>query len=135
MEHAINDRASDISRTVYQQMMQKLYKELMVLGFISFILSMLLQTESLTNYNQIMSFEYAHFVVFFMALCLILHAIAIAVTSNIFANRCNRSMGLSFSELRTTLDQKRETGWRLFPDGLFFDMIFNLLRLVNFVQL
>jgi hypothetical protein len=30
MEHAINERASDIGVTVYQEMIQKLYKELMV---------------------------------------------------------------------------------------------------------
>jgi hypothetical protein len=131
LEHAINERASDISVTVYQQMIQKLYKELMVLGFISFILSLLLQTETVTDHEQIMSFEYAHFVLFFMALCLILHAVAIAVTSNIFASRCNRSMGLTFPQLRLIFDEKRsKKRQQWFPDDLFFDMVFNLLRLV-----
>jgi hypothetical protein len=91
---------------------------------------MLLQTQTITDHEQIMSFEYAHFVLFFMALCLILHAVAIAVTSNNFASRCQKSMGFTFPQLWARLEAKSAKGWRILPDGLFFDMIFNLLRVV-----
>ena len=66
-EHWIQHAASDITSEVYMQMLQKLYKELMILGFISFVLTMLLQTKTITDITQIVSFEYAHFMVLEMS--------------------------------------------------------------------
>jgi hypothetical protein len=58
LEHWIRHKASDITSEVYMQTLQKLYKELMILGFISFLLSILLQTKTVTDKTVIVSFEY-----------------------------------------------------------------------------
>jgi uncharacterized membrane protein len=105
LESWIREHASDITSEVYMQMLQKLYKELMILGFISFVLTMLLQTDSITDAGQIISFEYAHFVVFFMALSLILQAVAITASAYFVKKRCHTSQHKPLAGLIESLKQ------------------------------
>ena len=61
--------------SVYLDMMQKVYKELTILGFISFGVFMAINTNSVEHGKVLLAFEFAHIVVFFSAMFFICQSI------------------------------------------------------------
>jgi hypothetical protein len=59
----------------YLVILGKIYKELMILGFISFILFVCIQLCVLEHGENLVAFEYAHIIIFFVALVLVVQAV------------------------------------------------------------
>uniref|UniRef100_A0AAV1TF18 EF-hand domain-containing protein n=1 Tax=Peronospora matthiolae TaxID=2874970 RepID=A0AAV1TF18_9STRA len=83
----------------YQHMLKKTYRELMVLGLISFGLKMLKEVPSFDGYSKtILAFQVADLTIFLLALSLVLQSMAVFLLLHSQNNRAERA------ELMTTQD-------------------------------
>ena len=61
--------------TPYKEMVDKIYRELTILGLISFGVFLTLQSGSERNTDYLLAFEFSHIVIFFAALCFVASAV------------------------------------------------------------
>jgi hypothetical protein len=81
--HYTNEWASEIHAKVVTDVVTKLYRELTILGFISFTLMMVLQSQVLgAASNEVHAFEFAHVTTFFIALLFILQTVIFIWTTH-----------------------------------------------------
>jgi hypothetical protein len=67
---------------VYNEMLQKIYKELMVMGFVSFVLAMYKSKHDLTHLNDLFRVtEFVEYILFFLALFYVAHCLYIMFIS------------------------------------------------------
>jgi len=67
--------------TPYMEMLSKVYKEMMIMGFISFGVFMAVQAGGVTASDTLIAFEFAHILVFFSALLFVLSALGFIIFS------------------------------------------------------
>jgi len=91
------------------------------------LLSISLQTKAVTNHTLIESFEYAHFLVFFVALALILQALAITGTANVVKRWCHHSQSQTLLLLHEKVQARQH---HRLPLQLWFDCMFKLLSVL-----
>ncbi|GMH74551.1 hypothetical protein TrRE_jg13455 [Triparma retinervis] len=95
--------------SVYLEMMQKVYKELTILGFISFGVFMAINTNAVAHGKALLAFEFAHIVVFFSAMFFILQSILMMLLSKSIKKRIDNICAQSIPEL---LNKYHSTGMR-----------------------
>jgi hypothetical protein len=77
INHYNAEWASEIHANVLKEVVTKLYRELSILGFISFTLMMCLQSNVLSGHlEEVHAFEFAHVTMFFIALVFILQTVS-----------------------------------------------------------
>jgi hypothetical protein len=64
------------------QMLEKILAELTILGFLSFTLTMLIQSGVLPENQILVSFEFSHVLIFFVACLLVIQGLNLAITSS-----------------------------------------------------
>lgn len=72
---------------VYNQMLQKIYKELMVMGFVSFVLAMYRAQNDVSNLDDLFRVtEFVEYILFFLALFYVAHCLYIMFISVVTSN-------------------------------------------------
>ena len=95
--------------SIYFEMMQKIYKELTILGFISFGVFMAINTNSVEHGKALLAFEFAHIVIFFSAMFFILQSIAMMFLSKSLKKRTDT---ICASQIPDLLNKYHSTGMR-----------------------
>ncbi|GMH78978.1 hypothetical protein TL16_g07995 [Triparma laevis f. inornata] len=95
--------------SIYLEMMQKVYKELTILGFISFGVFMAINTNSVGHGAALVAFEFAHIVVFFSAMFFILQSIMMMFLSKRLKMKIDHICSAPIPEL---LNQYHSRGMR-----------------------
>jgi hypothetical protein len=75
--HWIQEEASEQDSHLFAQVVSKLYRELTILGFIGFTVMMLIQSQFFEDHDlidELHAFEFAHIIIFFIALTFIVQA-------------------------------------------------------------
>ncbi|KAL4109623.1 hypothetical protein PRIC1_001322 [Phytophthora ramorum] len=93
LEHSLSQNSK------YQHMLKKVYRELMILGLLSFIIKMLIEVGGMDGYSGFMlAFQVADLIIFILAITLIIQAILVLLLLRRHNNRSDRA------ELITTQD-------------------------------
>eukprot|EP00457_Paulinella_chromatophora_P001912 gb/GEZN01001914.1/.p1 GENE.gb/GEZN01001914.1/~~gb/GEZN01001914.1/.p1 ORF type:complete len:712 (+),score=146.10 gb/GEZN01001914.1/:41-2176(+) len=111
LEHRLQRQES-----AYLAMLGKLYKELMILGLLSFVLILVLSTTSLYT-DYILIFEFVHLWIFFVALLFVMHAFVFMTEAHGFAAVWYQVSFISLSTLRNTYEAQFSSvrgGWYRF---------------------
>lgn len=93
--------------------MKKLYKELMIMGFVSFGSFMAFNAVTVLQHNeQYYAFEFAHITIFFLALFLVIRALFVMYNSNNAITSFWRAHSTSNSILLEHLLPLKDNFWR-----------------------
>jgi len=98
-----------LENTIYLAMLQKIYKELTILGFISFGVFMTINTADNLHVPTLLAFEFAHIVIFFSAMFFIFQSIMMMLLSRAMKQRIDFICAEPIPEL---LNQYHSQGFR-----------------------
>jgi hypothetical protein len=102
LENAVSDH------NAYKDLLEKVFKELTLLGLLSFILFIVQDTQLGVEYDLIVAFEFAHYLIFFMAMIFIVLSL-ISMRGCLATKRVWDSTAVaSVSEVCDAFDQKFE---------------------------
>ena len=101
------DTLEENSPTAYK-MIQKLFKELMVMGVISFSIEMLGTTTAYYSHHDVVeAISVAHIILFFMAIFYVLHAFLLILLSKVVALEYKNFHATSVEDTLAVLEKKR----------------------------
>jgi hypothetical protein len=84
LEHYCEHSASDLNSKLFTELLHKMQRELMILGFISFTVMMLLESHVLDHSSGwVVGFEFAHLSIFFIAVAYIIQAAILCQTTSL----------------------------------------------------
>ena len=93
---------------VYNNMLQKIYKEIMLMGVVSFAIGMYettSQSHSPKNAEWIVGIDFAHYVLFYLAFFFVIHAFYLIIISILGAKDNDKVYALTIHEVRDMLPQ------------------------------
>jgi len=97
--------------TPYMEMLAKVYKEMMIMGFISFGIFMAVQAGGVGHGETLVSFEFAHIVIFFAALIFVLTALVFIFVTYRLKILYDRSASTTADHLLTEYAMARNSPW------------------------
>jgi len=97
--------------TPYVEMLAKVYKEMMIMGFISFGIFMAVQAGGVGHGETLVSFEFAHIVIFFAALIFVLTALVFIFFSSRLKILYERSASTTADHLLGEYALARHSPW------------------------
>jgi len=103
--------------TIYNQMLQKIYKELMIMGFVSFAVAMYQATKHPSSTDSwFMAIDFVGYVLFFVAIFIVAHSLYIMAVSMMTSNTYSRLHSMSLADTLEICGRAQETwiGWYLF---------------------
>ncbi len=126
------------SSPLYMRMVQKIYKELMMMGIISFILTMYEAVQddlSQKNHDWLQAVDVAHYFLFYLAIFFVCHAIYLIRLSVITSKYYN---SYTLSSVEETLESLmalsnnwfQRTIYMIFPSQLRYKVEFKLIQLL-----
>jgi CRP-like cAMP-binding protein len=124
--HYTNEWASEIHAKVVNDVVTKLYRELTILGFISFTLMMLLQSQVLgAASNEVHAFEFAHVATFFIALLFIMQTVIFIYTthsikSRIFSFAPQATSAKEYEAMKGCVLARLQRMFERFQNGMLF---------------
>ena len=83
----------------YKEMVDKIYKELTILGFISFGVFMFIQSEAEVDQDIFLAFEFSHIVIFFAALFFIIEAFFLMALNQKLKTNIDMAVALSSEDM------------------------------------
>jgi hypothetical protein len=91
----------NLEGSVYQEMVQKIYSELTILGIISFMVFLFLQSEAKNDVDMdiIIAFEFSHIVIFFAALIFVLEAFFMMLVNQRLKQRIDKASAMTSKDL------------------------------------
>eukprot|EP00808_Paulinella_micropora_P007203 g33399.t1 len=130
VEHIIKKK-----EPAYVAMLAKLYKELMILGLLSFFLILVLATTSLYT-DYILIFEFVHLWIFFVALLFVAHAFVFMWEASGFARGWYQTSYVSMADVRKRYHVEFHSGtWKLsHMIKNRFDLVFGHVPVVGMME-
>eukprot|EP00904_Undaria_pinnatifida_P009614 jgi/Undpi1/5783/HiC_scaffold_2.g01057.m1 len=98
-----------LAGTPYMGMLAKIYKELMIMGFIALGVFLTLELGSVGDSLEFFMFEFAHIVIFFTTLIFVMQACLMMVFSAKLKNRYERSTNISVDHLLSIYSLHRKS--------------------------
>ncbi|POM62068.1 Solute carrier family, facilitated glucose transporter, partial [Phytophthora palmivora] len=97
----------------YQHMLKKVYRELMILGLLSFIIKMLTEVGGIDGYSGLMlAFQVADLIIFILAITLVLQAITVLLLLRGYNKRADRAELITTQDLVDVLKSSEgSTSW------------------------
>ncbi|KAI9997800.1 hypothetical protein PInf_001731 [Phytophthora infestans] len=90
----------------YQHMLQKVYRELMILGLISFVIKILTKVGGIDGYSSIMlALQVSDLIIFILAITLVLQAINVLLLLRGYNKRADRAELITTQDLVDALDK------------------------------
>jgi hypothetical protein len=127
IEQYCEHSASDLNSTLFTELLHKLQRELMILGFISFSVMMLLESHVLSHSSGwVVGFEFAHLSIFFIALAYIVQASVLASVTSRMKQWVYKARGLNVFELIEATWEHKYFGF----DQHFLFLEFHIARLL-----
>ncbi|GMH69912.1 hypothetical protein TrST_g14124 [Triparma strigata] len=104
------------ARTPYKEMVDKIYRELTILGLISFGTFLFLQSKTAVDHDILIAFEFSHIVIFFAALNFVLSAVGMMYLNSRIKREIDVASMLDTDILVKRFEENKAslTGWRIF---------------------
>jgi len=102
---------------IYNQMLQKIYKELMIMGFVSFTVAMYQATKHPSETDSwFTAIDFVGYVLFFLATFIVAHSLYIMMVSMMTSKTYSRLHAMSLADTLELCDRAQETwlSWYLF---------------------
>lgn len=121
----------------FGELVKKLYKELMIMGFIGFVIFILFNAFTLPHDDNYLAFEFGHITIFFIAIILVFRAIFVVISSNRATAGFWRAHNSSCSLLLERYIAVRRSCWSLeslcfkylpFWSGLYTDIEYKIME-------
>jgi hypothetical protein len=136
-EHALEKIEHHAEEAKFGELVKKLYKEMMVMGFIGFFIFILFNAFTLEHDENYLAFEFAHITIFFIAIILVFRTIFVVISSNRATAGFWRAHNQKCSALLERYNAVRETCWtvesvmfKYFPiwSGLYTDIEYKIME-------
>lgn len=136
-EHFLEKVEHHAEEAKFSELVKKLYKELMIMGFIGFLVFILFNALTLDGDENFLAFEFAHITIFFMSIILVFRAIFVVVSSNRatagFWRAHNQKCSVlldRYSLVKSTCWSMEALGYKYFPifSGLFADIEYKIME-------
>jgi hypothetical protein len=145
--HWIKEEASEQDSHLFSQVVAKLYRELTILGFIGFTVMMLIQSQFFEDHDlldELHAFEFAHIIIFFIAIMFIVQAFVFMMIIHRMKHRIlcypgmlTPSSNATQAESHTLKMKALERKFRAEKDGTFFkfsatyhELVYHIVRSV-----
>jgi hypothetical protein len=89
----------------YKEMLEKIVAELTILGFLSFTLTILVQSGVLPHNEILLSFEFSHVLIFFVACLLVIQGLNLAVTSSKIKKNWARAKNMAKDDIAAAFEK------------------------------
>ena len=91
----------------YKEMVDKIYKELTILGFLSFGVFMFVQSKVEVDQDIFVAFEFSHIVIFFAALFFIVEAFLLMLLNQKLKQKIDQASALSSADLLERYEKEK----------------------------
>jgi hypothetical protein len=102
--HTMKHKASPYSH--YKEMLEKILAELTILGFLSFTLTILIQSGVLPHNEILLSFEFSHILIFFVACLLVIQGVNLAITSTSIKKKWASAKAMDRAQIAANYEKK-----------------------------